>query len=298
MLHTQGMLYAAAILIVHAASNKVPGSRRRCEEQGVLQGEIRTLQETQEVLQGEVTALRDTVATLSALVSGMLPEDCSVAQARGSWSSVTQVCPPGLGPRKVRCDQKTAGGGWTVILARLPTHQQPQDRHDFNRSWHQYKEGFGDINGEFWIGNDVLHALTHDVPNQLRVTLSDWKGRSAVSTWDYFRVGSEQEQYKLSVGQYQPESTAGDALSHHNQRAFSTYDHDNDIDHFDHCAQRHGGGWWYFSCYVSHLTGTALPPNVTGHHGIVWRTWRETLGLKDVTMMIRPASLPTCPRKP
>ena len=31
---------------------------------------------------------------------------------------------------------------------------------DYNRSWAEYKSGFGDAGGEVWLGNEYLHYLT------------------------------------------------------------------------------------------------------------------------------------------
>ncbi|XP_042221909.1 ficolin-2-like [Homarus americanus] len=281
------------ILVMHVVScSWAAGARQRCAEQMMaLQDQMTHVQETQELLQEDLTALKDSINTLSNLVVSTLPEDCSVARARGSWSSTTEVRPPGLQPRKVRCDQQTGGGGWTVVLARFPTTHLHLERCDFNRSWQQYKQGFGDIHGEFWIGNEALHSLTKEVQTELRVTLSDWEGNTTSSVWQHFRVGSETDHYKLTVGGYEEGSKAGDSLHHHNNHRFSTYDNDNDRD-YEHCARKHGGGWWYFSCYQSHLTGAALPPNASGHHAIVWRTWKHIVGLREVTMMIRPAPRP------
>ncbi len=29
-----------------------------------------------------------------------------------------------------------------------------------SRSWTEYKDGFGDMDAEFWLGNDNLHYIT------------------------------------------------------------------------------------------------------------------------------------------
>ncbi|XP_048751540.1 techylectin-5B-like [Ostrea edulis] len=53
-------------------------------------------------------------------------------------------------PVQVYCDMDTSGGGWTVI----------QSRHDgsvnFKRNWTEYKEGFGSVCNEYWIGDRLV----------------------------------------------------------------------------------------------------------------------------------------------
>jgi angiopoietin 2 len=51
------------------------------------------------------------------------------------------------------CDFSTNGIAWTVIQRREAADLQE----NFNRSWHDYKNGFGDLHKEFWFGNDYIH---------------------------------------------------------------------------------------------------------------------------------------------
>ena len=69
-------------------------------------------------------------------------------------SGVYKIDPDGLGEFEVFCDQTTAGGGWTVFQKRY------SGAVDFFRGWNDYKRGFGNLNGEFWLGLDKIHRLT------------------------------------------------------------------------------------------------------------------------------------------
>ena len=76
-------------------------------------------------------------------------------------SGVYKIDPNGLGAFYVYCNQSAAVGGWTVIQRRLNGFV------NFNRSWCDYKHGFGNLNGEFWLGLDQINRLTWRTKNRL-----------------------------------------------------------------------------------------------------------------------------------
>ena len=75
------------------------------------------------------------------------------------------------------------------------------DSVDFYRGWTDYKNGFGNLYGEFWLGLDKIHRLTKTIKNKLRVDLMDTKSKTAYAEYN-FAVSSEKNKYKLSVGTY------------------------------------------------------------------------------------------------
>ncbi|RUS76364.1 hypothetical protein EGW08_015870 [Elysia chlorotica] len=126
---------------------------------------------------------------------------------------------------------------------------------NFNRDWIDYKYGFGDINGEFWLGNENIHLLTSADPYELRIDMK-LEGRDVFAGYTAFRIENERNKYRMHLGAYYgntgEEATYG--FSYHNGMAFSTKDRDNDPDSRD-CAKRYQGGWWYNSCRRFCLNG-------------------------------------------
>ena len=49
------------------------------------------------------------------------------------------------------CDIVIDHGGWIVIQRRTSGDV------DFYRGWKEHKNGFGDLSGDFWFGNDRIH---------------------------------------------------------------------------------------------------------------------------------------------
>lgn len=132
---------------------------------------------------------------------------------------------------------------WTVI-------QRRQDgSEDFDRTWNEYKEGFGNAHGEFFIGLDNLYEMTSEGdPQELLIILEDFEHQSRYAKYDKFKVGSEDDKYFIEeLGEYSGD--AGDSLSYHKGRKFSTKDQDNDNNPTANCAKDYKGGWWFDNCY-------------------------------------------------
>jgi len=124
-------------------------------------------------------------------------KDCAELYKSGNKiSAVYQIDPDGLGEFEVFCDQKTAGGGWTVFQKRMDGSV------GFYRGWNDYKRGFGDLSGEFWLGLDKIHRLTKSSSNKLRVDLEDSDGNTAFAEYSSFGVANEADKYVLSLGSY------------------------------------------------------------------------------------------------
>jgi len=126
----------------------------------------------------------------------------------------------------------------------------------FNRSWAEFKVGFNDSSGNYWLGNELLSQLTVNNGYKLKF---DLQSRSNTSNWYYaeystFRVLTEAYNYELQVAGYS--GNAGqDSFGYHNGMMFSTYDRDNDLHSSALCAVWYGGGFWYKDCAYCSVNG-------------------------------------------
>ncbi|XP_062938225.1 ficolin-2-like isoform X2 [Cynocephalus volans] len=211
------------------------------------------------------------------------PRTCKELLTRGHFlSGWHTIYLPDCRPLTVLCDMDTDGGGWTVFQRRVDGSV------DFYRDWAAYKRGFGSQLGEFWLGNDNIHALTAQGTNELRVDLVDFGGDRQFAKYASFRMASELEEYRLVLGAFVGGS-AGDSLTYHNNHSFSTQDQDNDKS-TQNCAERYHGAWWHFTCHLSNLNGRYLG----GAHdsfadGINWKSGRGyNYSYKVSEMKVRP----------
>ncbi|KAF4091169.1 hypothetical protein AMELA_G00034060 [Ameiurus melas] len=224
-------------------------------------------------------------------------QDCSDFIMRYP-SGIYNVTPTGSGNRTfpVFCDMKSSGGGWTLIQHRF------DGSISFSRTWNEYKRGFGNLTGEFWLGNDKIHWLTTTKAMILRIELEDLDGIKEYAQYDHFRVANESQYYRLTIEGYS--GTAGDAMQYskkfnHNQKNFTTPDRDNDKYTSGNCGDYYSSGWWFDACMAANLNGKYYETRYRGvRNGIFWGTWHnistesylthDRQSFKTVRMMIRP----------
>ncbi|XP_018013872.1 techylectin-5B [Hyalella azteca] len=190
--------------------------------------------------------------------------------------------------RQVHCDMEIDSGGWLVIQRRVRVDPQV----NFDQSWHTYKKGFGDLESEFWIGNEFLHVLTNQKAYRLAVDMVDFEKGAFAASYSSFRVGNEASFYALDLGEFKGNTT--DAFSYHHGRPFTSNDRDNDLYGAGNCASYFSGGWWYENCYDAHLNGVyPEPPDRLNASFITWwaleNNTRVPLVLTSVTVRVKPS---------
>ncbi len=206
-----------------------------------------------------------------AILSSCLFADCSAALEANSRHRGVFLMRPDRSERSVRsfCERDATGMTWTVIQRRL------DGTLSFARGWDDYKAGFGQPDGEFWIGNDNLHYLTTQDNYVLHLDMWDLENTHHVAKYDFFKVDEESTNYRLHIDGFTGNST--DALRYSNFMPFSTMDRDNDVSS-THCAKFYTAGWWYKHCHYCNLNGRYTVGVVWFNHNIdEWVQMRKTV---------------------
>ncbi|XP_066914552.1 microfibril-associated glycoprotein 4-like [Clytia hemisphaerica] len=186
--------------------------------------------------------------------------------------------------KNVWCNMDVLGGGWLVFQRRFDGVE------NFHRNWNDYKNGFGSVLDEHWLGNEILHLLTSQGRYEFYVHGSRFNNESKHSRWNYFEVESEANQYLLKSGAVK--ISGHNAMAVHWGCNFTTYDRDNDY-HVTNCAVHYSrGAFWYSggtSCGDLYLNGKYYHKEIAPYRkGIVWRDWiTDRMSLKWTEMMIR-----------
>ncbi|XP_022805222.1 ryncolin-2-like [Stylophora pistillata] len=109
---------------------------------------------------------------------------------------VYTIKPDNMSSFEVYCDQTTTDEGWTVLQKRLDGSV------DFYRYWDDYKYGFCDLNGEFWLGLDKIHRLTSEGNNMLRIDMEDFEENTRYAQYNMFGMTGENDKYRMSYDSY------------------------------------------------------------------------------------------------
>ncbi|GFS23837.1 fibrinogen-related protein 3.2 [Elysia marginata] len=204
----------------------------------------------------EMLMSREVVSSCGLKDNNDTDKDSNITSCyRGMNNSTTKNYPPYVVStvdsleQDILCDTKTDGGGWIVIQRRIKGDV------DFYRNWADYKNGFGNLQGDFWLGNDAIHNLTSKHLYELRVDMKV-NDQDLYASYTRFGIEDESDNYRLTLGSYS--GTVGEksdsGMSYHNGQAFTTLDRDNDRDSSN-CAVKWRGAWWYKRCHLVNLNG-------------------------------------------
>ncbi|XP_077969307.1 ficolin-3-like [Styela clava] len=137
--------------------------------------------------------------------------------------------------------------GWIIIQKRY------NGSVDFSGDWETYARGFGERDGEFWLGLRTLHQITSHGNFQLRIDLVLQSGSVKYAEYSTFAVGNENSKFRLTVSGYSGDTD--DRMTYHSGHGFTTLDMDDDKHTAVNCAAHFHGAWWHNSCYHSNLNG-------------------------------------------
>ncbi|CAC5356520.1 Fibrinogen C domain-containing protein 1-A,Angiopoietin-2,Angiopoietin-related protein 7,Ficolin-2,Fibrinogen C domain-containing protein 1-B [Mytilus coruscus] len=221
----------------------------------------RCILDTRSTPETETTDNSNVMVKIPDSISNLQLRDCNKLPPC-TRSGVFDIYPDGTNKIDVYCDMDTAGGGWTIVQRRV------DDSVDFYRYWKDYKNGFGSVSGNHWLGNDNLHILTKTRNYVVRFEMQDFNNNTAYAEYQSFKIDNEASQYRVTFSGY-----TGTA-----EIVTTT---------FTRIIVERDGAWWYNACAKSNLNGIYKPEGTTGAKMIHWKTWRET-ALKATAMKIRP----------
>ena len=189
--------------------------------------------------------------------------------------------------KDVRCNMQIDGGGWMTFQQRFDGNIKFHDK-----TWEEYKNGFGTPKGEFWLGNDFLNEITSSGDYFFLAKAETFDGDTEVSKYGQFRIEDEENLYRLHFNE-----TLLDGIhtlydvnkrSNSNGMAFSTLDKDTELlcvfvnkrgafwhNNDNNCSKFRPNGIYY--------TEQACLGN---SKGFKWLNWKRQC-LKSVQMLIK-----------
>lgn len=250
-----------------------------------------TIERMPEVFNGEALTLTPYLTSSSTSTADVmnLSSDCSDLFNRGERvSGVYAIRPSGVEPFMVFCDMSKDHGA-TVIQRRKDGSV------NFDQIWEKYENGFGDFQGEFWLGLKKIHSLVTQGNSVLHIQLEDWK--QARRFLEYrFNLNGPESNYTIHLTQLSGD--VPDPMSNHTGMMFSTKDRDNDNHQDSNCAHSFTGGWWFNACGDTNLNGRYFHMRPKGRserrRGIQWRPGQKAAhSLKLTQISVCPVVSPS-----
>ncbi|XP_052271640.1 fibroleukin-like [Dreissena polymorpha] len=219
------------------------------------------------------------------VIQRLYPDSCETMEKSGEYKIYPSSHPNGI---NVFCYKDSTNRGWIVIQRRADGSV------NFNRTWADYKDGFGNLSSDFWLGNEHIYQLTKNKKRELRIDMETFDGNKTYALYSMFNISSESEKYKLHVAGYSGDAGNGLATKvygnseMHNGHSFSTFDADNDLATHTCCSCHYGGGWWFTSCFNSNLNAEYFKKKTQTWYGVTWQLdGRWPISLKFVAMKVR-----------
>ena len=146
---------------------------------------------------------------------------------------VYEIYPDGKNKISAYCDMSS--GGHTRLMAKFARLTG-----EFNKSWAEYKNGFGNLSWNHWIGLENMYQLTNRKKMNLFVEL---RSNDFNTTYTNFYIDSEENLFKINFDNSLNDNLANFSINL-NGKNFSTFDRDNDHDERN-CAQVYSGGSFF-----------------------------------------------------
>ncbi|KAJ8033967.1 Fibrinogen-like protein A [Holothuria leucospilota] len=217
------------------------------------------------------------------------PRDCKEARDSCNMQSsngVIMIKPDGYHePFEVYCDHEVDSGGWTVFQRRVDGSV------NFFVDWEDYKNGFGPLNHEHWLGNEKIFSLTNQRRYALRIDFVNSLGDPYFAKYDFFSIDNEINNYRLTVEGYS-DGDAGDSLTgYNNNENFSTRDRDNDDDpNYHYALNDDNSAWWYGGNDYYNYADSVLNGGYHQRNKPFWETLPHSyVNIQYTEMKIRPA---------
>uniref|UniRef100_A0A6J0UTY7 Angiopoietin-related protein 3 isoform X2 n=1 Tax=Pogona vitticeps TaxID=103695 RepID=A0A6J0UTY7_9SAUR len=181
--------------------------------------------------------------------------------------------------------QDHTDSSWTVIQNRSDGSL------DFNQTWENYLNGFGNLGGEFWLGLHKIYSIVDQADYLLRIELEDWKANKRYIEYT-ITIGGPETDYTILL--FRITGNIPNALPEQKEIKFSTKDHRNNTERKLSCPESDSGGWWYSACGETNLNGKYIRTSSKGklqkrRKGLYWKpqNGRPYL-LKSTKLMIHP----------